>query len=168
MAKDGTLRGGVRIGAGKKRNVDSNIIDGTADFDAKTKIKPPKKFLTAEQKDGGKLQAKKIYEETTQWIIAHGCETLIPKQLIEDYAQATARHIQCEEYLSEYGLIAKHPTTGEPIVSPFHKMNIENQKLASQLWYQIFTAVKENSPQGLVVESPQDPMEKILQFREPR
>lgn len=168
MAKDGTIRGGMRVGAGKKRNPqNSNIIDGTAEFGAKTKIKPPKKYLTAEQKDGGKLYSKKIYEEIMQWIIAHGCESLIPRQLVEDYAQATARHIQCEEYLSEYGLIAKHPTTGEPIVSPFHKMNIENQKLASQLWYQIFAAVRDNAPQGLIVGNPKDPMEKLLMFREP-
>ncbi|MBR4382523.1 MAG: terminase, partial [Selenomonadaceae bacterium] len=152
---------------GEKRNPqDGKIIEKTAEFVAKPKIRPPKKFLTAEQHDGGKLYSKKIYEETTQWIIAHGCETLIPKQLIEDYAQATARHIQCEEYLSEYGLIAKHPTTGEPIVSPFHKMNIENQKLSSQLWYQIFSAVRDNAPQGLIGGNPQDQMEKLLMFRE--
>ena len=167
MAKDGTSRGGIRVGAGRKRNPqNSNIIDGTAEFGAKTKIRPPKKYLTAEQQDGGKLYSKKIYEETTQWIIAHGCETLIPKQLVEDYAMATARHIQCEEYLSNFGLIAKHPTTGIPISSPFFRMNVESQRLASQLWYQIYTAVRDNAPQGLIVDRPQDAMEKLLMFRE--
>lgn len=167
MAKDGTIRGGMRVGAGQKRKPqDGKIIEKTAEFVANSKISPPKKYLTAKQKDGGKLCAKKIYEEITQWIIAHGCETLIPKQLVEDYAQATARHIQCEYMLSEFGLIAKHPTTGEPIPSPFHRMNIENQKLASQLWYQIFSAVRDNAPQGLIVGNPQDQMEKLLMFRE--
>ena len=164
MAKDGTNRGGRRTGAGKKRTA---VLDGTAFFaetTTKNKLKPPKKYLTAEQADGGKLYSKKIYEETTAWIIAHGCEGLIPKQLVEDYAQAVARHIQCEDYLSQYGLIAKHPTTGEPIISPFSKMNLDYVKLSSQLWYQIYTAVKENAPHGIIVSDPEDDMERL--FRE--
>lgn len=111
MAKDGTNRGGRRMGAGKKRE---GILDGTAFFAEKTakkKLNPPKKYLTAKQAGGEKLASKKIYEEIMAWIIANGCEGLIPKQLVEDYAQITARHIQCEDYLSQYGLIAKHPTT---------------------------------------------------------
>lgn len=103
---------------------------------------PPKEYLTAEQQDGEKLCSAQVYEETMQWLIEQGCERLIPAQLVQDYAQATARHIQSEKYLSEYGLIAKHPTTGEPTVSPFHKMNIESQKLAVQLWSQIYAVVK--------------------------
>ena len=166
MAKDGTNRGGRRMGAGKKRE---GILDGTPFFNDKStkpKVKPPKKYLTAEQADGGKLYSKKIYEETMAWIIAHGCEGLIPKQLVEDYAQAVARHIQCEDYLSQYGLIAKHPTTGEPIISPFSKMNLDYVKLSSQLWYQIYTAVKENAPHGMIVsEHPQDDMERLFRER---
>lgn len=165
MAKDGTNRGGMRIGAGKKRE---GILDGTPFFNDKStkpKVKSPKKYLTAEQADGGKLCSKKIYEEVMAWIIANGCEGLIPEQLIQDYAQITARHIQCEDYLSQYGLIAKHPTTGEPIISPFAKMNLDFVKLSSQLWYQIYATVKENAPRGLLVtEAPQDDMEKL--FRE--
>lgn len=167
MAKDGTNRGGRRMGAGKKRE---GILDGTAFFAEKTakkKLKPPKKYLTAKQADGEKLASKKIYEEIMAWIIANGCEGLIPKQLVEDYAQITARHIQCEDYLSQYGLIAKHPTTGEPIISPFSKMNLDYVKTASQLWYQIYATIKENAPRGLLVtEAPQDDMEKLFREKE--
>ena len=72
MAKDDTLRGGNRAGSGKKgKSLKDKIVDGTAifnaknsDFVSKTKIKPPKKYLTAQQKDGGKLQSRQIYKET--------------------------------------------------------------------------------------------------------
>ena len=169
MAKDGTNRGGCRVNAGRKRKpLDEKILDGTAIFDGEkstknqTKVKPPKKFLTAIQKDGGKLYSKKIYEEITKWISERGCESLLPQQVIEDYAQAVGRHIQCENFLSEYGLIARHPTTGEPIISPFFKMNTELIKLSTMLWNQIYSAVRDNAPQGVFVGEPVDEMEKLF------
>lgn len=169
MAKDGTNRGGLRAGAGRKRKaLEEKILDGTAIFAGEKskknqpKIKPPKKFLTSTQKDGGKLQSKKIYEELSAWLSERGCESLLPQQLIEDYAQAVGRHIQCEEYLSEYGLIARHPTTGEPIISPFFKMNNDCIKLSSLLWNQIFSAVRDNAPQGVLVREPMDEMEELF------
>ena len=168
MAKDGTTRGGNRVGSGKKgKSLKDKILDGTAifnaknsDFVSKTKIKPPKKYLTAPQKDGSKLQSKKVYKEIMEWLRRQGCAALLPPQLIEDYAQATARHIQCEEYLSTYGLIAKN-TSGEAAASPFHRMNIDFMKISSQLWQQIYSVVRENAAQGLVGAS-LDPMEEIL------
>lgn len=168
MAKDGTNRGGVRVGAGKKRKpLEEKILEGKAkekpsEKSAKEKIKPPKKYLSAEQKGGGKLYAKQIYKETWEWIIAHGCEDFVTKQLVENYAQVTARHIQCEEFLSNYGLIAKHPTTGEPISSPFFKMSNDCMKLSSQLWYQIFVAVRDNASGTPVGNSSEDVMESLL------
>ena len=170
MAKDGTNRGGMRVGAGKKRkSLEEKILEGKTDFDGlvgenfgKTKINPPKKYLTAEQKGGGKLYARQIYRETLEWVIAHGCEEMVPKQLIENYAQMTARHIQCEEFLSTYGLIAKHPTTAEPIASPFFKMSSDCVKISSQLWYQIYAIVRDNATKGIVVTSADSVMENLL------
>lgn len=170
MAKDGTNRGGARVGAGKKRKpLEEKIIEGKAYFDdvadkktSKVKIKPPKKYLSAEQKGGGKLYATKIYKETWEWIIAHGCEAFVPKQLVENYAQVTARHIQCEEFLSGYGLMAKHPTTSEPISSPFFKMSADCVRLSSQLWYQIYAIVRDNATNGIVGNPADDVMEGLL------
>lgn len=170
MAKDGTNRGGVRVGAGKKRKpLEEKILEGKADSNvflneksAKSKIKPPKKYLNAEQKGGGKLYSKQIYKETMEWIIAHGCEELVPKQLVENYAQVTARHIQCEEFLSNYGLIAKHPTTAEAISSPFFKMSNDCVKVSSQLWYQIYAIVRDNAANGIVGNATDDTMENLL------
>ena len=168
MAKDGTNRGGMRVGSGKKRKpLEEKILEGkSVAFDAenpsKTKIKPPKKYLSAEQKGGGKLYAKQIYKETFEWVIAHGCESFVPKQLIENYAQVTARHIQCEEFLSTYGLIGKHPTTGEPMQSPFFKMSGDYVRLSSQLWYQIYAIVRDNAAKGIINDSANDVMESLL------
>lgn len=167
MAKDGTLRGGNRVGSGSKgKSFKDKVLDGTALFTekkheklSKTAIKPPKKFLTAKQKDGTKLQSRQIYKEIMQWLSQRGCATLLPPQLIEDYAQAAARHIQCEEYLSQYGLIAKN-TSGEAAPSPFHKMSINYQKVSSMLWTQIYSAVRENAAEGLT--PPSDDMEKLF------
>lgn len=169
MAKDGTTRGGNRIGAGKKgKSLKDKILDGTAHFTeknfakvSKTKRKSPKSFLTAEQMDGSKLHSKKVYKEITEWLSSQGCEGLLPPQLIEDYCQATGRHIQCEEYLSSFGLIVKN-TSGEAAPSPFHKMNTDYIKLSSQLWSQIYSAVRENAPRGLSVVDDDDPMEKLF------
>lgn len=153
MAKDGTQRGGARIGAGKKRKpLEEKNLEGKTESDeksseksAKIDIKPPKKYLVAEQKDGGKTYARQIYRETWEWIASHGCENFIPKQIIENYAQVTARHIQCEEKLSDYGMIGRHPTTGGPMLSPYEKGSIDYLKQASQLWNLIYTAVRDNS-----------------------
>ena len=166
MAKDGTNRGGSRIGAGKKgKSLQEKILDGTAFFTeknrenlSKTRRKPPKKFLSAQQKDGMKLQGRQVYKEIMSWLSSRGCESVLPPQLIEDYAQVTARHIQCEEYLSQFGLIAKN-TAGEATASPFHKMNIDFLKQSSQLWQQIYSVVRENSAEGF---DDGDAMEKIL------
>lgn len=172
MAKDGTQRGGSRIGAGKKRKpLEEKILEGKADNSADEsrekvpdiKIKPPKKYLNADQKlGGGKTYAKQIYKETWEWIISHRCEDFVTKQLVESFAHVTARHIQCEEILSKYGMIGKHPTTGEPTASPFVKMSIDYIKQASQLWYQIYAAVRDNSSRGIVGNEQNDVMEGLL------
>ncbi len=169
MAKDGTRRGGARIGAGrKKKSLDEKIIEGkfTADNSnveiKEFQIPSPKEYLSAEQKVGGKTYAAQIYSETYEWLKACGCAELISPQLVENYAQTVARHIQCEELLTSYGMLAKHPTTGEPVTSPFVKMSLDYLKSANQLWYQIFQVVKENSKRDIGIGNSNDMMERLL------
>ena len=171
MAKDGTQRGGARIGAGRKSNslkeksFDEQIVNFKVDNDFHTEIEmpPPKEYLTAEQKGGGRLCSEEIYKETYKWLKSVGCEKIVTKQLIENYALTMARHIQCEKLLSQFGMLAKHPTTGEPTTSPFVKMSIDYMKQASQIWYQIYAVVKENSAKGQVGLTPQsETMERLL------
>ena len=169
MAKDGTRRGGTRIGAGrKKKALSEKIIEGKFTGEkSNEKIKEfeipsPKEYLSAEQKLTGKTYAEEIYKKTYEWLNNCGCGELVTPQLVENYAQMIARHIQCEELSTKTGLLAKHPTTGEPIASPFVKMSLDYLKSANQLWYQIYQIVKENSTSDSGFNNRNDLMEKLL------
>lgn len=141
MAKDGTNRGGARIGAGRKsKALSDKILDGqfgvpaiNTNFEDIFEPPPPKDYLTAEQKDGSQLCAEQIYRETYKWLKSVGCEKIVTKQLVEDFALAKARHVQCEGILSKFGLLAKHPITGEPTTSPFVKKSIDYNKQSAQI-----------------------------------
>lgn len=164
MAKDGTMRGGARIGAGKKRkSLEEKITEGKATpFEIKddTNFSPPKpkEYLTAKE-----TCAAEVYAATFEWLKAHGCAEVVTPQLVENYSQTIGRHIQCEKILSSEGLIGEHPTTGAPIASPFVKMSLDYLKSAQQLWYQIWQIARENAVQG-AGDSANDEMENILRL----
>ena len=84
---------------------------------------------------------------------------------IESYAQAFARFIQCEEAVSQYGLLGKHPTTGGAIASPFVQMALSFQKQSNLLWYEIFDIVKQNCTTNFSGSAQEDPMESLLRSR---
>ena len=95
MAKDGTMRGGARIGSGKKRkSLDERIQEGTT---AKAKVlnvleadpeedAPIKDYLDRQQADGSVLRTREVMKLTKAWLKAMGCEALVPSQLVEQYA----------------------------------------------------------------------------------
>ena len=60
--------------------------------------------------------------ETWAWLDARGCSQFVSPRLIESYAQAFARYVHCEQAISKFGLLSKHPTTGAAIASPFVAM----------------------------------------------
>ena len=164
MAKDGTHRGGRRIRAGDKPDALADKIaggrvanimefpmtelDGADLADAAelfgTDMPNPSEYLSARQRNGKPLGADDIFRETWLWLKERGCERLVNPRLLESYAQAFARFIQCEEAVSQYGLIGKHPTTGGAIASPFVQMGQAFQKQSNLLWYEIFDIVKQN------------------------
>lgn len=87
-------------------------------------------------------------------------------QLLQQYAMAVGRWIQCEMAVSEYGFLAKHPTTGAAISSPYVTMSREYMKQINQIWFQIFQVVKGNSSSEYQGASPQDDlMERLLKTR---
>ncbi len=189
MAKDGTYRGGRRVKAGgKPKPVAEKIQDGETvkvlaqdfeelDYDELeavdlpegavlegTDMPKPDDYLSSNQKNGIPLGADKIYKETWLWLKARRCEKLVNKRLIEAYAQAFARYIQCEEAISKYGLLGKHPTTGGVISSPFIQMSTQFQKTANLLWYEIYDIVKQNCTE-VFEEEGGDLMEQLLKSR---
>ena len=151
MARDGTNRGGLRIGAGRKRkSLEERILEGemiqpeilgaSGDF----KIPPPKKYLTVDSKNG-KVYAERIYLETYEYLKMCGCAEIVLPQLVSNFAEAVSQHIQAEEVIKQTGFLSRHPTTGEPMANPLVKISLDYLKMAQQIWYTIFQLVKENS-----------------------
>lgn len=189
MAKDGTNRGGRRVRAGDKpmsavekiqrgrevRVMNNDIPSFTpTELDAVdlpegavmngADMPKPSEYLSAKQKNGIPLGADEIYKETWQWLKERNCEKLVNKRLIEAYAQAFARYIQCEEATSTYGLLGKHPTTGGVMASPFVQMSQQYQKSANLIWYEIYDIVKQNCTE-VFEDNPNDTMELLLRAR---
>lgn len=185
MAKDGTNRGGRRVRAGDKplplneklsngakaKKLEIPALPNATAFEVEElalagdlcgeDMPQPSEYLSRLQKDGKPLGADALYRETWVWLKERRCEKFINTRLLEAYAQAFTRYIQCEEAISTYGLLGKHPTTGAAISSPFVLMSQSFQKQANLLWYEIFDIVKQNCTTAFV-SNPQDDMMEIL------
>ncbi len=171
MAKDGSSRGGRRPGAGRKKKPAIEKIEAGEDVslilpepvDLRGIETPPvKEYLKANQKCGIELSAEDVFDDTYRWLSARGCETLVGQQLIEQYAMSVARYIQCETAISQFGFLAKHPTTGNAMQSPYVAMSQNYMKQANQLWFQIFQIVKENCTESWSGATPQDNVMELL------
>ena len=107
---------GARIGAGqKKKALSDKLVEGnpgkrkltvmeftdTADLQGET-MPPPRAHLASRAKNGKELLAVEVYERTWAWLHERGCAHLIPAQILEQYAMAISRWIQCEECITEY------------------------------------------------------------------
>ena len=176
MAKDGTNRGGPRPGTGpKKKALIDKINDGTADGEKILPqpadiegydIPPVKDYLKAKQKSGKDLWAEDVFIATYKWLKNCGCEKLVTLQQIEQYAMSVSRWIQCEEAISEFGFLAKHPTTGNAIASPFVAMSRDYMKQVNATWFAIHQIVKENCSVDYGGATPHDDlMERLLTAR---
>ncbi|HEX3017830.1 MAG TPA: terminase [Caproicibacter sp.] len=189
MAKDGTNRGGRRVRAGDKPQALADKIatgraarileapdlrpesilragnlSGAADLSGE-EMPAPSEYLSARQKDGRPLGADALFIETWKWLVERGCEKFVNPRLVEAFAQAFTRYIQCEEAISTYGLLGKHPTTGAAISSPFVQMSQSFQKQANLIWYEIFEIVKQNCTTAFVGNPQDDVMERLLNAR---
>lgn len=180
MAKDGTNRGGARPGTGpKKKPLSDKILAGTAKKAKVMKtnsdladlkgvdVPPVSEYMKQKQRDGSDLCAEKVFKDTYLWLKECGCEKLVNQQLIEQYAMSVARWIQCEEAVSQFGYLAKHPTTGNAIASPYVAMSREYKKQVNADWFQIYQIVKENcsGDYGSYNNPQNDVMEMLLRQR---
>ena len=161
--------GGARIGAGqKKKALSDKLAEGNPGKRRLTvmEFSDTADYLAAQQKGGREMLAVEIYERTWEWLHERGCSQLIPAQIIEQYAMAISRWIQCEEAISEYGFLAKHPTTGNAIPSPYVSMSQSFSKQANNLWFQIYQVVRENCTGEYKGATPHDDMmERLLNAR---
>ncbi len=173
MAKDGTRRGGARPGAGRKPKALADKLKEQKKVTAMTV--PPelkgvempsiREYLMEQQRDGTKLCSEEVYEETMRWLKEMQCDSFVPKQLVEQYAMTVGRWIHCEQTISKLGYIAKHPTTGAAISSPYVKMAMDYSKQATTLSNEIYQIVKENCPKEVVNNPNDDVMEILLRAR---
>lgn len=179
MARDGTARGGPRAGSGRKskaltekmetgnpggRKLKVMELPDTPDLKGED-VPDPKDYLSAKQKNGSPLCADEVFKETWLWLKERGCEKLISTQLIEQYAMSVARWLQCEQAISDYGFLAKHPTTGAACASPYVAMSQQYMKQVNQVWFQIFQIVKENCSVEFQGTPQDDMMERLLRSR---
>ena len=174
MAKDGSSRGGARPGAGRKpKALTEKINEGKAaavmpepaDLEG-AEVPPVKDFMKSPQKGGRELVAEEVYNETYAWLKARGCEKLVTVQMVEQYAMSVSRWIQCEETVSSTGFLAKHPTTGAAIASPYVAMSQSYMKQTNYCWMQIYQIVKENCSVEFSGNTPMDDtMERLLRAR---
>lgn len=179
MAKDGTMRGGARPNTGpKKKALTDKIIEGKVSVENSAVVLPEpveiegvdmppiKEFLKAKQKNGKDMCAEEVYKSTYLWLKKRRCEKLVSTQLLEQYAMSVSRWVQCEEAISEFGFLAKHPTTGNAMQSPYVAMSQNYMKQVNQIWFQIYQVVKDNCSTDISGANPQDDlMERLLQTR---
>lgn len=175
-AKDGSNRGGYQIGGGRPRKPltekinsgkKASVMELPEPADLIGDYTPPvKDFMLVQQKGGEDFAASEVFKETYSWLEKRGCAELVNIQLIEQYAMSVARWIACENAISSYGYLAKHPTTGGAIASPYVSMSQNYLKQANQLWFQIWQVVRENcSTEYSGAASPTDMMELLLRSR---
>lgn len=127
---------------------------------------PAKEFMKESQKLGIELCAEDVYKETWEWLDARGCAHLVAPFLLQRYAMSAARWIQCEKAVSEYGFLAKHPTTGNAIASPYVAMSRDFMSQTNRLWSEIYQIVRENCASEYTGATPQDDvMERLLRAR---
>ncbi len=127
----------------KKQKVD---LQRFAEHNAAVAMPPVKEYLTAVQRDGSELCADDVYRQTTAWLKANGCEDIVSVQIAEQYSMSVARWVHLEQMISKYGYIAKHPTTGAPMQSPYVAMAQGYLKQAAALRDEMLMLVRDKCP----------------------
>lgn len=152
----GTTNGGPRRNSGekKKTGLPFQIIEAPETAAELAAKKPTPDYMRRQQMDGrAKLQAEEIQHKIDAWLIERGVRQYVPDHLVEMYSMALARYIQTEEEISKTGFLAKHPTTGAPMTSPYVTMSLEFSKQVQAHWWQIYTTIKEATARD---EKPQE------------
>lgn len=138
-------RGGYRINSGRKKDFkeEDTMKERFKDL-VGAEIPEPGEYLSTQTKNASENCAKKIFDKTWEWLKKRECDVLITPHQVEQYAMSVARWMQAEDAIHTFGFLAKHPTTGAPIASPFVKIAHDFMKQSSNLWLQIYGVIREN------------------------
>lgn len=159
MDKNGQNRGGPRRGSGRKpKNTISFEIVGN-----QTEQTALPAFMTASQRAGdAALQAAQVYAEISAWLASRHFREYVTDHALQMYSMAVARWIQAEEAVSRTGFLAKHPTTGAPVTSPYVSMTLEYQRQAQSAWWTIYNMIKDATEGKGKVEEPSNSLLDLL------
>lgn len=103
-----------------------------------------------------------IFNQTIDWLKPTGCLGYINPEHIAEYALCKQRWVECEEW-NDKNLLAKHPTTGQPMQSPYVEMGLKYLRQADTAWTKIYDVVKENATVEFRADNPNnDVMEELL------
>ncbi len=161
MGKRGPKPG---TGGRPKKALYDNILDGNPG-------KRPLKTLddNIKQEDAGftppeflNKKGIEIFNNTVEWLKGTKCLGYINPQHIEEYAHCKSRWLECEEW-NDKNLLAKHPTTGQPMQSPYVDIGLKYLRQADSAWNKIWEIVRENSLVDFRNGNPhEDAMEELL------
>lgn len=164
-------RGGARTGAGRKpKPLQEKILEGKTkgvrvlkvDSSLKGEDMPrPSEFLKEQTKGASENLAESVYINLWNWLKERKAEKFINPQLLEQYSLSVARWKQAESAVNQFGFLAKHPTTGMPIASPYIKIAQDFLKQCNNMWAKIDSIIRENCSE-YYEETEDDIMSRIL------
>ena len=145
--------GGIRQGSGRRRKtVTEKVLEGKLkgnipNLKAQTVegsfCPEPHGYMEMATKNAGENIAKMIYGEIYDWLKERKCAHLVQPQIVEQYALSFARYSQAETAIHQYGLLAKSPSNGNAVPSPFIEISQNYLKQTQNIWLTIFAAVKD-------------------------
>jgi phage terminase small subunit len=169
--------GGARTGAGRKRKSDAErALEGKGGAKRAVNPKPvkpkaveldaddcpePHEYMTMATKNASENIAPRIYREIFAWLRRRGCDHLVQPQLVEQYALSFARYTQAETAIHQFGFLAKHATSGQPIPSPFLEISDAALKKVQSTWLTLYSIVRDNCS-SYADGQEDDVMEQIL------
>ena len=103
----------------------------------------------------------RIFNQLVDWLKPTGCLGYINPEHIAEYALCKQRWLDCIKWNNQ-NLLAKHPTTGQPMTSPYVSMEQQFLKLADEVYAKIWDIVKENSTTNFRENNPNDDVMEAL------
>ena len=157
MAKDGTRRGGARLGAGRKpkrlsvREVETIMHETRVSREEYEQYPPCGELLQG-------TTAEDIYYSIYKFADQRGARDDLAQEIVEFFAVSYYRWAEAEKELNEQGLTAPHPVTRLPCKNPLVNVSETYSKQAQNYWYIIWSVLKEHIP----IADEYDPMEDLL------
>jgi hypothetical protein len=149
MAKDGTLRGGRRVGAGHPRSpLTEKLLTGNHGKPiTHLKVLPsdeeqkPDGFIMLDGIEGGFEipTAESIYTIMRDFLERTGCVDVVPISLVEDFAFLRRSYLECEYMNRKKGRLIDGSR------SPYVAMALDYQKASLQVFNHIWSIVEKNS-----------------------